>query len=131
MNGSAKSSNKHRSRFKRAIGELVDRTGMPLFRRMQETGRAIPMALGTGKALMDALPNGEKRRVRRALHLLTRSKRYLQALAADDARRFDVYGEPAETVTIGMRDRARLELVGRTAPAKSQDKPEARPEART
>jgi hypothetical protein len=77
-----------------------------------------PLAIGIGKAIAEAgQAAGVKRaHVHAAMRFHVRSRRYVDALAADGAMRFHLDGTPAEPVGEGDRAEARRVLAERTRP---------------
>jgi len=90
--------NASKSRFNSTVPLLAELTGLPLFIHMRDEGRAFPMALKIDKEVASHAPEGQRRNVRRALARLALSQRYLRALAAPDAVRLDLDGNPAGLV---------------------------------
>lgn len=97
------------SRFSRAI-RVLKGTGHPLFERMAETGRAIPMALDIRGGVLDLADGTPRKRIHRAMWRLCHSRRYLEACAAEGAMRHDLSGWPVEPVSPGHQAHARAEL---------------------
>lgn len=101
------------SRFTRSIG-ILKQTGHPLFVRMAETGRALPMTFGLGRILgREAEGHTAKRRIGGALHRLAFSQRYLEACAAAGAMRHDLDAFPVGPVSETHQAFARAELARR------------------
>lgn len=87
------------SRFKRAVAFLARVTGAPLFVRMREERRALPMAEGIAKQLTPMVPHGKRAQVRSMVFMLNHSRRYLEACIVDGAMRFNADGSPAGPVS--------------------------------
>ena len=106
-----------RSRFNEALAVLAGH-GMPIFDMMRETGQALPMQVGiwrklrkfckeqraAGNPTIHGVPAGH------ALRKLSRSRRYLRALAAEGAMRHDLEGNPRVPVAEEHRQYAAAKL---------------------
>src|SRR5215213_5724685 len=77
---------------------------------------ALPLKVGIYDDLYARLPddNGTRKAFRRAMAKYTRSFRYLDAVAADCAMRYDIDGQPVGQVSELDRHSASLELYRRT-----------------
>lgn len=79
-------------------------------------GEALPLKVGIFDDLYARLPDddGTRKAFRRAMAKYTRSFRYLDAVAADCAMRYDIDGNPVGQVSELDRHSASLELYRRT-----------------
>lgn len=93
------------SRFKYAAPLLAVATDLPIFKEMAETGVAKPMRVGIYMAVHASIktkhPNDPLvlSRARRALRILSQSRRYLAACMEDGAMRYSADGTPFSPVT--------------------------------
>lgn len=112
------------SRFRSSVPTLAALTGAPLFAAMRDSGEAKPMAIGIWKAAVAATGQGGRKEVRRMLHRLTTSKRYIASCAAEGARRHNLDGSDAGPVSDTHRERAIALLAAyratKTAPVERQ-----------
>ncbi len=104
------SSHPERSRFGRSAPRLAELTGLPLFVRMAETGKAFPMTYRIDKDVIPRVPEGHRSHARRLIRLLSFSQRYLQATLEEGAMRHDTEGRPVEPVTEADKEWARTML---------------------
>lgn len=89
------------SRFAIALPVLIEASDKaPLFMRMLLTGEAWPMQTGIGAILTRGKTKPRRQEISRALATLCRSKRYLEAVAAPGAQRYDLNGEAVAPVTV-------------------------------
>jgi ProP effector len=98
----------------------------PVFRDNQ------PLAIGIDKALLERLPELEKKALRIALSLHTHTTRYLRAVEKS-SHRFDLDGNPAEAIsdahrqhaTETLRERQEKQAEARRAQIKAEKEAEA------
>lgn len=96
------------SRFYHAVPLLVELTGAPLFVRMQQEDRPIPMAVGI-RLQFDHLPSAERYKIGRAIVALARSRRYMESQLVDGATRHNLAGDPVGPVTEAQREYVRTQ----------------------
>jgi sRNA-binding protein len=86
------------------------------WRRRDREDDVLPLKLGIGPELEALPPDDPKARsaFRRAVFKYTRSFRYLDAVSADGASRYDIDGNPVALISEFDRHSASLELYRRT-----------------
>jgi ProP effector len=97
------------SEFHRALELLAD-LGHPLFMRMNAEHRAVPMAIGIAKTVLDNIDTLRRPAVKRSIRSLTNSYQYLDALKAEGAKRHDLAGNPVGPVSSDHQTAARERL---------------------
>ncbi|MGC3965646.1 MAG: ProQ/FinO family protein [Rhodocyclaceae bacterium] len=84
-------------------------------------GEFLPLAIGIDKQLLEVRPDIDRKKLRAALGMHTRSFRYMKSLQ-DGTQRFNLNGEPAGEVSEEQRALASKELAQRLQKVKEERK---------